>query len=47
MIKNMVIVLDIPNCKTKYFVHKGKDNYQRSLIYLNEQLQHNQIAGNP
>jgi group I intron endonuclease len=39
--------VDIPNCKTKYFVHKGKDNYQRSLIYLNEQLQHNQTAGNP
>jgi len=39
--------VDIPNCKTKYFLHKEKDNYKRSLNYLNKQLQHNQIAGNP
>jgi group I intron endonuclease len=39
--------VDIPNCKKKYFLHKEKDNYQRALNYLNQQLQHNQTAGNP
>lgn len=38
--------VDIPNCKIKYFIHKEKNNYQRALNYLNEQLQHNQTAGN-
>lgn len=38
--------VDIPNCPKKYFLHKEKNNYQRALDYLNEQLQHNQIAGN-